>query len=120
MMCTACAADPNVQQEMTLNNFIISTVLWFLAGVGIFWALVWKPQQIEQARKEETLNSLKKGVRVMTGGGIYGKILEVGKEEISIEIARGVEVKVHHDHVQPIAVPNVVKPNTNNQTQIKK
>ncbi|MDR2338016.1 MAG: preprotein translocase subunit YajC [Deltaproteobacteria bacterium] len=107
LLWTSCVADPNVQQEpMTVNNFIISTVLWFLAGLGIFWALVLKPQQIEQARKEEALNSLKKGVRVLTSGGLYGKVVEVSKEEIVVEIARGVEVKFHPEHVQPMAIPN--------------
>ncbi len=105
---TACAPE-NTGESMSLNSFITSTVLWFLAGLGIFWALVLKPQQVEQQKREAAVASFKNGVKVMLANGIYGKIVDVEKDEVSVEIAKGVNVKVHPDYVQPVITAQPAK-----------
>lgn len=98
---------------MTTNNFIISTVLWFLMGLGVFWLLVLKPQQIEAQKREEALKSLKRGSKVVTNCGIYGTVVDVHSDVIIIEIARGVNVRVQPDVVQPVTAQSVAAASAN-------
>ncbi|MDU2066335.1 MAG: preprotein translocase subunit YajC, partial [Sporomusaceae bacterium] len=42
--------------------------------VVIFYFLLYRPQQKEQKKRAEMLDSLKKGDRIITSGGLYGTI----------------------------------------------
>ena len=106
LLLSACET-PASQEPMSTNNFIISTVLWFLMGLGVFWILVLKPQQIEAQKKEEALKSLKKGSKVITNSGIFGTVVDVNKDVIIVEIAKGVNVRMQPDVVQPVTVQAV-------------
>ena len=47
---------------------------------------------------------LQRGDRVITTGGIFGKITKIdGEENLFIEIADGVEIKIVRSHVQGLA-----------------
>jgi preprotein translocase subunit YajC len=65
-----------------------------LLMVGIFYLLVWRPQQkqLEEARKFR--DSLKSDDNVITAGGIYGRITDVDEESVRIEVSRGVKIRV--------------------------
>ena len=112
LLFVACQ-PPDSQQPMTTNNFIISTVLWFLMGLGVFWLLVLKPQQIEAQRKEAALKSLKRGSKVVTNSGIYGTVTDVHSDVIIVEIAKGMNVRMQPDAVQPVTAPSVAAASAN-------
>lgn len=62
--------------------------------VVIFYFLLYKPQKKEQKRRREMLDSLKKGNRVMTIGGIYGEISAIRENTIMLKVAEKVEIEV--------------------------
>ena len=59
----------------------------------IFYFMVLKPQQKKIKAHEDMIKELKKGERVITAGGILGKVVEISEDGISLEIAPGVKVK---------------------------
>lgn len=65
----------------------------------IFYFLLIRPQQKKIREHRETIAALKKGDRVITGGGIYGTITDVQENEIAVKIADGVVVKVKNDSI---------------------
>jgi preprotein translocase subunit YajC len=71
-------------------NFMMPMVLI----LGIFWILVWRPQQRQMKAHKESIAAVKKGDEVITGGGIRGRVTKVGDEEAEVEIAQGVKIKV--------------------------
>ena len=54
-------------------GFLIPMVLVF----GVFYLLLIRPQQKKQRQLQETISQLKAGDKVITTGGIVGKITEV-------------------------------------------
>ncbi len=60
----------------------------------IFYFLLLRPQQKRQKQAQKMLESLKKGDRVITTGGIHGTILAVKDDVVTIKIDDNVKVDV--------------------------
>ena len=60
----------------------------------VFYFLVIAPANKQKRKTQEMLNSLKKGDRVVTSGGIYGTVQGVEPEVVYLKIAENVKVKV--------------------------
>ena len=73
---------------------MVNAVWPFILMAAIFYFLLWRPQKKEQQRHQRMLDALKKGDKVITAGGIYGKIKEISDNYMSIEIAEGVNIRV--------------------------
>jgi len=54
---------------------------------GLMWLLIIRPQNQERAAHEALIASLAKDDRVVTQGGIFGKIVSVATETVVMEIA---------------------------------
>ena len=70
----------------------------------IFYVLLIRPQQKKIKQHEAMLMAIKKGDKVITGGGIYGKVVkaEDGGMELVVEIADGIrKVKISPDKQVP-------------------
>lgn len=61
---------------------------------GIMWFLLLRPQQKRAREHRELIMSVKRGEEVVTGGGLIGKVTRVTDEEVEVEIAKGVSVRV--------------------------
>ncbi|WP_443873262.1 preprotein translocase subunit YajC [Mitsuokella multacida] len=57
--------------------------------VAIFYFLLYRPQKKQQSRRRAMLDSLKKGDQVITIGGIYGTIEEIGDKSLKLKISDG-------------------------------
>jgi preprotein translocase subunit YajC len=75
---------------------IISSLVPIAIMFAIFYFLVIRPQQQRQKEHQNQLQGLRRGDMVVTGGGIIGKIIKLPNDgdEIQVEIAEGVRVKV--------------------------
>ncbi|UEM18763.1 preprotein translocase subunit YajC [Skermanella mucosa] len=61
----------------------------------VFYFLLIRPQQKKLKEHKSMLEALRRGDRVVTGGGIIGTITKVGTDdELVVEIAEGVRVRV--------------------------
>ncbi|SJZ33606.1 protein translocase subunit yajC [Enhydrobacter aerosaccus] len=61
----------------------------------VFYFLLIRPQQAKLKAQKEMLGGVKRGDRVVTGGGIIGLVTKViGENELQVEIAEGVRVRV--------------------------
>ncbi len=68
----------------------------------IFYFLLIRPQQKKTKDHREMLNQLKKGDRIVTGGGIHGRITGVSDTTLTVEIADKVRVKMNRGNVSSI------------------
>ena len=70
---------------------------------GIMYFLMIRPQQKKIKEHRAMVDALRKGDQVVTAGGLIGKVTKVGAEnEIEVEIASGVKVKVVQHTVQQV------------------
>lgn len=65
-----------------------------LAIVAIFYFLMIRPQQKKQKAVQKAREALKSGDKVVTAGGIHGRIKEVSETTMLIEVADGVRIRV--------------------------
>jgi len=61
---------------------------------AIMYFLMIRPQQKRLKAHRAMVEAVKKGDRVITQGGILGKVTNVGEEDLEVEIATGVRVRV--------------------------
>ncbi len=65
----------------------------------IFWVLLIRPQQKKMKAHAEMLKGIKKGDKIVTGGGFLGQVIDVKEQHLVVEIAEGVRVKVKQDTI---------------------
>jgi len=65
----------------------------------IFYFMVIKPQETKNKKHATLVASLKRGDSVVTSSGIIGKVANVEKDHVMLEIAQNVKVKVLMSHV---------------------
>ena len=78
-----------------MNDIIViaNTVLPFVIMAGIFYFMLWRPQKQEQKKRKAMLDSLKKGDKIITIGGMYGTLTKVGPQKVTVKLAEGVEIE---------------------------
>jgi preprotein translocase subunit YajC len=63
--------------------------------VVIFWLLIFRPQQKRLKAQQAMLSAIRRGDTVVTTGGIVGKVTKaIDGEDLEVEIAPGVKVKL--------------------------
>ena len=73
----------------------LMTVLPLLLIFVVFYFLLIRPQQAKVKAQREMLSGVKRGDRVVTGGGIIGLVTKViGDNELQVELAEGVRVRI--------------------------
>ena len=70
------------------------TILMFGAIILVMWLFMIRPQRKQQKEMQEFRNSLKKGDKVVTVGGIYGEIVEVNEKTVLIRVDGDVKLRV--------------------------
>lgn len=69
-------------------------ILPWIAIFVIFYFLLIRPQQRRMKQHQQMVAAVKKNDTVVTAGGIVGKVTKVEDNEVEVEIASGVKVKV--------------------------
>ena len=77
----------------------MSFILMIVAMIAIFYFFIIGPQQKKQKKINAFRESLKKGDKVMTAGGIYGRIREIKDNAVILEIADGVRIKIDKNSI---------------------
>src|ERR1051326_4602928 len=90
LISPAYAQGTGLLDQSALVQFL-PLVLIFI----VFYFLLIRPQQKKQKDHRAMLDALRRGDRVVTGGGIVGTVSKViGPEEVEVDIASNVRVRV--------------------------
>ena len=81
-----------------LNSLIVPTMLI----IGIMYFLMIRPQQRRLKEHRDMVASIRRGDTVVTSGGIIGKVAKVDENELQVEIADGVKIKVVRSTVSEV------------------
>lgn len=82
----------------------ISTLIMFGGIIVVFYFFMIRPQQKRQKQESKFRESLEKGKRVVTIGGIHGKVVSVEDEYVLLEVDSGVKLRVKKAAISPEAV----------------
>ncbi len=71
-------------------SFLVMMLLIFV----VMWFFMIRPQQKKQKELEQFRNSLQKGDKIVTIGGIYGVVSEVKEKYIIVDVDNNVKLRV--------------------------
>jgi len=81
-----------------LNSLIVPTVLI----IGIMYFLMIRPQQKRLKEHQAMVAAIRRGDTIVTSGGIIGKVAKVEDQELQVEIAEGVKIKILRSTVSEV------------------
>lgn len=76
----------------------------------IFYFLLIRPQQQKLKQHRATIDAVRKGDTVVTGGGLIGKVTKVEEHELEVELAANVRVKVVKATISDVRAAGTGKP----------
>ncbi len=72
----------------------MSAYIFILALLALMWFMLIRPQRRRQQQARQMLETIRVGKEVVTAGGLYGRVTAVDGDEVRLEIADGVEVRI--------------------------
>ena len=73
---------------------IIAQLFPLIFLILIFYFLLIRPQQQKQKKQAELLNSIQKGDKVVTIGGIHGTVTQVDDEAVLLEVDKNTKIRL--------------------------
>jgi preprotein translocase subunit YajC len=68
--------------------------VFILVLLVLMWFLLIRPQRRRQLESQRMIQALAVGKEVVTAGGLYGIVTALEEDEVHVEIADGVEVRI--------------------------
>jgi len=87
------------------SSFLIMMVIFFV----IFYFMLMRPQMKQAKEHRKLIENLGKGDEVVTGGGVLGKITDVGDNFIELEIAPETRIKLQKNSVSSLLPKGTLK-----------
>ena len=100
----------------------LAGILPLLLIFVVFYFLLIRPQQKRVKQHKLMVESLKRGNKVLTAGGILGVVTKAidGSETVSVEIAPGVTVELARQMISEVRGDQKLKPADNKKSNSKK
>ena len=67
---------------------------FILILLALMWFMLIRPQRRRQLEAQKMMESLEVGKEIVTAGGLYGTITDLQDDEVRVEVADGVEVRL--------------------------
>ena len=88
----------------------IYTIGMMAALFAIFYFLLIRPQQKRAREHREMVQAVRRGDRVVTAGGLVGKVAKVGDGEVQIDLGEGIRVTAITATLQDVRSKTAPKP----------
>jgi preprotein translocase subunit YajC len=72
------------------SGYFLIIIVFF----AVLWFMLIRPAKRRQLVHQRMLESVGEGDEIVTAGGLYGLVTEVGDDELRVEIAPGIEVRI--------------------------
>ena len=97
LMAVMAQATPTATRSIT--DSVMQMLPMILMIVVIFYFLIYRPQKQQREKHKQMLDELKKGDKVVTTGGIWGTVTNLGKATVTLQVAENAKIKVAREHV---------------------
>lgn len=84
-------------QQSPMSFFLMIGL--FMAG---FWFLIVAPQRKMQKEHDALVKGLKKGDKIMTKGGVFGTIVNVKSDRVSVKVANNTNIEISKPFIQTV------------------
>jgi len=100
----AAGGDGATPKEEPGSMFGSPVMMLILMG-AFFWFVLIGPERKRRKKQEKLLSGLQKGDEVITNAGLYGKIVQIQDQVVTLQIADGVRVRFSLQAVQGLNKP---------------
>jgi preprotein translocase subunit YajC len=87
----------------------VDFLIILLFGFAIMWLLIVMPQRRRQKAHEDLVGALKPGDYVLTAGGVYGTVTDLGTDDVGLEIAPDIEIRVAKRAIGTVVPPDLIE-----------
>jgi len=88
---------------------MMGTLLLPVLLLVVFYFLLIRPQNKRAKEQRDMLSKVAAGDEVATSGGILGKVIEVGDQFVTLEIANNVQIKLQKFQIAQVLPKGTVK-----------
>jgi preprotein translocase subunit YajC len=88
---------------------LTGTLLLPVMLIVVFYFLLIRPQQKKQKEHRAMVEALAVGSEIVTGGGVLGKVTELGEQFVTVEIAPGVNIKIQRHSISAVLPKDTIK-----------
>jgi preprotein translocase subunit YajC len=88
---------------------MLGTLLLPVLLLVVFYFLLIRPQNKKAKEQRDMLSKIAAGDEVATSGGILGKVVEVGDQFVTLEIANDVNIKLQKYQIAQVLPKGTVK-----------
>ncbi len=81
---------------------LMSNIILFGSIILIFYFMIIRPQQKRAKERQKLLESIKKGDKVITSGGMYGTVAGLDEKTVLVQVADNVKIKVERGSISTI------------------
>jgi preprotein translocase subunit YajC len=72
----------------------VPAIVFIVLLLAALWLLMIRPAQRRQREQQRLMSSMEVGDEIVTAGGLYGTVKALEEDEVRLEIAPGVDVRV--------------------------
>ena len=87
--------------ESSSGGGAIATLLPFVLIIGIFYFMLIRPQQKRAKSHQKMLEALSIGDEVMTSSGIFGKVVSIGDNAVTLSVGK-IEIPFQKQSIQSL------------------
>ena len=87
-------------------EYLYAILPWVLI-FGIFWFFLIRPQQKQKKEHQNMLNNLSVGDKIVTIGGIKGKIIKINDNNIRVRVSSNVDIDFIKNAYNNLSMKNV-------------
>lgn len=112
---TAASLAPMASAQEATGGMggIVGQLIFFVPLILIFYFLLIRPANQRQKKHKQMIEAVTKGDTVITSGGLIGKVIKVTEQELSIEIADAVRVRIVRAMIADVRSKNEPTPAAN-------
>jgi preprotein translocase subunit YajC len=86
-----------------------SPMILMVGMIVVFYFMLIRPQQKKQKEHKAMIDALSVGTEIVTGGGVLGRVTEVGEQFLTVEVAKGVNIKVQRHSIASVLPKDTIK-----------
>ena len=103
-----------------IQSIFSSVGLPILMMLGVFYFLVFRPQQQRVKDLKSAQSALRRGDKIVTAGGVIGQITRViNDDEVEVQIAEGVKVRIVKSTVSTVIAKSEPAPKDSKSADAK-
>ena len=87
----------------------LSMVIWLVLLFGLMYFMLIRPQKKQREAHQKLMDSLKKGDRVVTSGGLLGTIVGMGEGHAILDTFEGTKVRIQKAHITGLQMDPTAK-----------